>query len=93
MGFSYSEIEDLRLAIDETLILLLQDDDGSGVITLVFDPTPEAITIDASTTARADLSDEDALERFNTIVDPIVPDSEVDAANATVRLVVERRTS
>jgi hypothetical protein len=90
MGFSYAEIEDLRLAIDETLILLLQADDGSGVVTLVFDPSPEAIIIDATTTARESLTDTEALERFTSIVAPIVSNASVEAPSATVHLVVER---
>ena len=35
-GMSFAEIDDVRLAIDESMILLLDGTDGEGVIDCVF---------------------------------------------------------
>lgn len=49
LGFPYLAIEDLRLAIDETLILLLRPGIDTASVTIRFEPTPEALIIDAHT--------------------------------------------
>ena len=91
MGFTYAEIGDLGLAVDETLILLLRPGavpDTDGVVTVVFDPDPEAISVDArsSTVGESVWGDRSGRERFDTIVTPIVDEVEVDDDARHIRL-------
>ena len=92
LGLSFAEIEDLRIAVDETIILLLRPA-GTGDITIEFTIEPHALIIDASTspehhTTDAPLPlDEGARHRFDEIVADTVDVHEVDEAAATVHLV------
>jgi serine/threonine-protein kinase RsbW len=91
LGFRYAEIEDLRLAIDETLILLLDPDGTSGVVTVIFDPLPDGIAIDASTSAEVEQDERERaerLQRFETIVGPIVESVTVGDDGRRVQLKV-----
>ncbi len=54
LGFTYRAIEDLRLAVDETIILLLRPEGRAGTITLVFSVDQAGVGIDATTTAGED---------------------------------------
>lgn len=88
MGFSYREIEDLRLAVDEAIILLLRHDDGLGTMTIEFEPSPDQLVIDVTTAARDDLSaDDEARDRFATIVGEVIDEYEIDEPEGRVRLV------
>jgi hypothetical protein len=93
LGFSYSEIEDLRLAVDETVILLLRQESDDGTLTILFDPTPERITIDAHGPAGSRSADGSAesFERFSSIVADVVDRYEVDENCTHVRLVKDHR--
>ncbi len=91
LGLSFSEIEDLRIAVDETIILLLRPT-GSGDITIEFTIEPHALVIDASTAASHEATgapplDEGARHRFDEIVADTVDVHEVDELAATVHLV------
>jgi hypothetical protein len=92
MGFGAGAIEDLRLAVDETVILLLRPEGGAGKITLVFTVEPSAIQIDASTTAGTDQHwlDQGALAHFEAIVDDTVDAHRVDERGHHVHLVKHR---
>lgn len=93
LGFSYGEIEDLRLAIDEVLILLLRPSAESDQVTLVFEPTEEGLVLDASTgQTPTDWPDEEACNRFEYLVDPVVDAWEVDEDQGRVHL-VKHKTS
>ena len=98
LGFAYSQIEELRLAIDEPLILLLRPEDGErpeggkGVVTLDFEPTETGIKIEARSTAGAGQArgDTDSRARFEGLVAPVVDEWEVDDHATCVHLVKER---
>jgi serine/threonine-protein kinase RsbW len=74
LGFSFLDIEDLRIALDELVILLLRPEGRAGSITIVFTVGEDRLTIDASTTAGSDQPwvDEAALARFEQIVSELV---------------------
>ena len=74
LGFGYAEIEDLRIAVDELVILLLRPEGGAGTITLDFLVVEDGLAIDAATTAGADQpwTDTAAIDRFTQIVGPTV---------------------
>src|SRR4051794_34087976 len=80
LGFTFAEIEDLRLAVDETVILLLRPEGRAGEITLTFTIERTGVVIDAVSTAGADQAwlDQGALGRFEAIVKDTVDAFEVD---------------
>jgi hypothetical protein len=88
-GMSFTEIEDLRIAVDETIILLLLPGDATGEITLEFTVEPDSIVIDASTTAGNGhvWPDAEAHTRFDAIVSETIDVHDVDAAARRVHLV------
>lgn len=92
LGFPYTEIEELRLAIDEMLILLLRPEGAPGVVTLEFEPTDAGVNIEATTTAGADQAwiDTGGRARFEELVSPIVDTWEIDDDITRVHLVKER---
>jgi hypothetical protein len=85
----FPEIEDLRIAVDETVILLLRPEGGPGEIALDFTIEPGRLTIEAWTTAGAGQFwvDAGALRRFEQLVDSTVDECVVDSQNQHVRLV------
>jgi hypothetical protein len=89
LGLTFAEIEDLRIAVDETVILLLRPEGDAGDITLEFTVEPHALVIDAVTTAGDDQHwfDRGALSRFDEIVHDTVDVHEVDEAARHVHLV------
>jgi len=89
LGLSFTEIEDLRIAVDETVILLLRPEGDIGDITLEFTVEPHALVIDAVTTAGTAQHwfDVGALSRFDEIVRDTVDEHEVDEAARHVHLV------
>jgi len=88
-GFAYVDIEDLRLAIDEVLILLLHPERDTGRLTLRFEPTAQGLVVDADRVP-ANPIDPVALGRFEDLVGPIVDAWTVDTTNGTVHLVKNR---
>src|SRR3954447_2487079 len=92
MGFTFAEIEDLRLAVDETIILLLRPEGAPGEITLTFTVERTGLVIDAVTTAGARQAwvDQGALGRFEAIVSDTVDAFDVDEQGHHVHLVKRR---
>jgi len=88
LGFSYRSIEDLRLAIDEAVILLLRPEGGPGSITLLFDVGQTGLRVEATTTAAMDQAwiDQGALARFEAIVGATVDSYAVDEQGHHVHL-------
>ena len=86
-GLSFAEIDELRLAIDEVVILLLDgsdaDDDTELVTTFRFDDGRLEMEIHASgaTELRSD-----AVDRFDEVCSPLIDDYDVDPERAWVRL-------
>jgi hypothetical protein len=88
LGFTFRAIEDLRLAVDETLILLLRPEGGVGQVTLIFSVDQSGLGIDAFTTAGRDQHwvDQGALARFEAIVGDTVDIQAVDEMGHHVHL-------
>ena len=87
LGFAYGEIEELRLAVDEVLILLLRGRRSEGSVVLTFVPTTDGIELDARALPPPDGPDADEMSvpgaepepdesefraRFEELVSPIV---------------------
>ena len=94
LGYSYREIEDLSLALDETLILLLHPEGDGGTLTIVFDPTGEALQVDAAVDPGSPVTrvDDEARSRFKTLVEPVVDAWEIDDAGLSVHLSKNRES-
>ncbi len=90
LGFGFAEIEDLRLAVDEMIILLLRADGASGTISLTFTVVPGGLEVDAEAAAGGS-ADADARARFEELVDDIVDAHGVDAGRRSVHLALHRR--
>jgi len=88
LGFSYRSIQDLSLAVDETIILLLRPEGGPGSITLRFEVGHQGLTTEATTTAAQDQPwiDQGALGRFEAIVGATVDGYAVDEQGHHVHL-------
>jgi anti-sigma regulatory factor (Ser/Thr protein kinase) len=88
LGFGFDAAEDLRLAIDETIVLLLRPDGGRGELVVDFVIEPDALVIDAATvTDPGRRSDPAARARFEEIVAGIVDEHRVGDDDTTVHLV------
>jgi hypothetical protein len=82
-GFTYREVEDLRLAIDEAIIALLDDRDPGAAVDVTYEVDGErvAITVDGA----ADRPPE-AVDRFHTIVTTLVDRADLDVGAGRARL-------
>ncbi|HVN51692.1 MAG TPA: hypothetical protein VMT43_09680 [Acidimicrobiales bacterium] len=89
LGFPARAVEDLRLAVDESIILLLRPEGRPGTITLVFRVGHTGIAVDATTTAGEDQYwvDQGALARFEAIVGETVDSYAVDEQGRHIHLV------
>jgi hypothetical protein len=93
LGFTYAEIEDLRLAVDETVILLLRPEGAPGEINLTFTVERTGVVVDAISTAGTEQAwiDQGALGRFEALVRDTVDSFVVDEHGHHVHLVKRRR--
>jgi hypothetical protein len=89
LGLTFAEIEDLRIAVDEAVILLLRPEGSVGEITLDFTVEVDELVIDASSSDGADAPalDAGALRRFEEIVRDTVDEHTVDVTAQHVHLV------
>jgi hypothetical protein len=89
LGLSWQDQQDLQLAVDEALVLLLRPEGSGGQISFLFTVEPTRLIIDAVSTAGADQHwvDQGARTRFEELVGPTVDDHEVDEDAHRVRLV------
>jgi len=71
LGFSYREVEDLRLAIDESLILLLGEDRPGERVTIRYGTEHGHVEVDAETDFDPVIAPE-ARERFEALVVDLV---------------------
>ena len=92
LGFAYPEIEDLRIAMDETLILLLRPEGRAGNITFTFVCGDGELEITARTTAGDDQHyfDAGARSRFDHLVTGLVDEATVDPGDCSVRIVARQ---
>ncbi len=86
-GMGFSEIDDLRLAIDEAMIVLLDglDDDHDTDIDIVFRVDEGRLELEASR-RDGDSVGEAAVHRFDAIAGGLVDDYDIDPARGWVRL-------
>lgn len=88
-GLSLAAVEDLRLAIDEALILLLDRGDHTGSVDLEFGLEPNAISIELVPNfddGPPDL-DSDSIERFVELAGPLLSTFEIDSSTGTLRMI------
>lgn len=83
-GFTYREVEDLRLAIDEAIIALIDDDDPGAAVELRYlvDDREMTITVDGATGRPPE-----AVSRFHTLVTTLVDRADLDLDHGRVHLV------
>lgn len=87
MGFTYDEIEDLRIAVGEACSVLLGADGRVGTITLTYGVGEDAITVEAT----GDFTDDDRLDietadLSGQILSAVVDEHEVSADLSRVRI-------
>jgi hypothetical protein len=89
LGMEWPDIQDLGLALDETVILLLRPEGSSGEMTFTFTVTPDQLVIDAVSTAGTDQfwTDDAAITRFEEILDDVIDVHTLDATGRRVTLV------
>lgn len=85
--FTYREVEDLRLAIDEAIIALLDQEDPDAAVDLTYTIEGEQLAIDVDGAADRP---PDAVARFHTIVTGLVDQADLDLGAGTVHLVKRR---
>lgn len=71
LGFSYREVEDLRLAIDESLILLLGEDRPDERVTIRFGTDHGVVEVEAEAEFEP-VDDPEARERFEALAGDLV---------------------
>ena len=86
-GMGFGEIDDLRLAIDEAMIVLLDglDDEHETDVEVVFRLTEGRFELEA-TRVEGDPVGEVAVHRFDAIASSLVDDYEIDPERGRVRL-------
>lgn len=91
-GMGFGEIDDLRLAIDEAMIVLLDgiDDDGTGEgdeidIDVVFRVDEGRFELEATRGSSGAVS-EAAVHRFDAIAGGLIDDYDIDPAHGWLRL-------
>jgi hypothetical protein len=89
MGLDWPDIQDLGLALDETVILLLRPEGSAGEMTFTFTVEPDQLVIDAVSTAGTDQfwTDDAAISRFEEILDTVIDVHTLDASGRHVVLV------
>jgi hypothetical protein len=84
-GMTFGEIDDVRLAIDESMILLLDGATGDGVIDCVFRMTAGRFELEAMNTGEHSI-DPTALSRFVEHAAELVDDYDVDPRRGWLRI-------
>jgi hypothetical protein len=89
IGMSWPDIQDLGLAIDETVILLLRPEGSQGEMTFTFTVEEDQLVVDAVSTAGTEefWADDAAITRFEEIVDDVIDVHTLDRAGRRVTLV------
>ncbi len=91
-GFGQRQVADLRLAVDEAVILLLGDGDHPGQISIEYRLLSDGMEIEAA----AEFGDgddpllADEIDRFVTLVGELVSEYELMAETGRVRMVFEK---
>jgi hypothetical protein len=89
IGMSWPDIQDLGLAIDETVILLLRPEGADGEMTFTFTVQSDQLVVDAVSTSLTDefWADDAAITRFDEIVDDVIDVHTLDRSGRRVTLV------
>lgn len=83
-GFTYREVEDLRLAVDEAMVALLAPDSPGADLEIRYTISPSCIAIDFTGLAAAT---ELSADRFDTMVADLVDERSLDRTGHNIRLV------
>ena len=84
-GLSFSEIDDLRLAIDEAVILVLGAAPTDAEIWAVFRFDDGCLELELACDDASDLSG-DSIDRFQRATEELIDEYAIDAARAWLRL-------
>ena len=84
-GMSFAEIDDVRLAIGESMILLLEGANGKSEIDCVFRMVDGLFELEASNTGDSSISPE-AINRFEELAAGLLDDYDVDPDRAWLRI-------
>lgn len=95
VGFSYDEVEDLRIAVGEVCSLLLTGADPEGTLGFEFGVEDRRLTLDAKLTDgdvsnRTAGEDDDGEGLSAQILEAVVDEVTIDEPNGAVRLVKQR---
>lgn len=82
-GFTYREVEDLRLAVDEAMVALLAPDTPGADLEIRYVVSPSRIEIDFTGVAAAD---DDQADRFDAMVADLVDERSLDRTGHNIRL-------
>ncbi len=82
--FTYREVEDLRLAIDEAIIALLDDQDPGAAVELRYSVDDDSVSITVDGAAARPPA---AVSRFHTLVTGLVDRADLDLDAGKVTLV------
>jgi hypothetical protein len=86
VGFTYDEVEDLRIAVGEMCQVLIGPDGRSGTLDLVFRITSEGLEVEATGRFELDGPIDHPSDLSVQILDAVVDEHEVLASAKTVRL-------
>lgn len=87
-GFTYREVEDLRLAVDEAMVALLAPEAPAATLEIRYTVGRSALTIDFTGVAAAS---EEQADRFDTMVAELVDERSLDRTGHRIRLVKHHR--
>jgi hypothetical protein len=82
-GFTYREVEDLRLAVDEAMVALLAPESSGATLEIRYTIRDESIEIDFTGLAAAT---DDQADRFDTMVADLVDERSLDRTGHNIRL-------
>lgn len=86
VGFTYDEVEDLRIAVGEACSLLIEPAGRDGSLTLVFAPSDDGLEVAVSGEFADDQGAGDGGDLSAQILDAVVDWYEFSAADGRVRL-------
>ena len=89
-GLTYDEIEDLRIGVDELCHSVMRAD-GSGVVTLAFQPLPEGIAVEGEGPQLDPDREPKPSELSRTIVAAVVDDHDLSRDGDKVRFRLFKR--
>jgi serine/threonine-protein kinase RsbW len=77
VGFTYEEIDDLRIAVDELCFAVMGDEDDATPLELVYQIHPGAVGVSGSCAANGRASQPEQSELSRTIVAAVVDEHEL----------------